>query len=166
MSAGTSNTGHTLTPPPPTLSPSDFPGFRASCYPGPRLVSETLSQHWNLYQWVVAHYFFPIQEPKICVALSGNFQNFGKCVKVSFHLPWASLLCLSPQCSSKTMHPTREAGVQAVRGLLLLHRCVSHQKKSLTLITTHHIGNVLGPQTIDLKLVLIKIVCFNFNKRI
>ena len=53
------------------------------------------------------------------------------------------------------MHPTREAGVQAVRGLLLLHRCVSHQKKSLTLITTHHIGNVLGPQTIDLKLVLI-----------
>ena len=150
MSAGTSNTGHTLTPPPPTLSPSDFPGFRASCYPGPRLVSETLSHHWN-FRAVVAQHFFPFQEPRICPAKPAHLHNFGKSVKVSFHLPWASLVCLSPQCSSKTMHPTREAaGVQAVPGLLLLlHRCVSHQKKSLTLITTHPIGIVLGPQTFE-----------------
>ena len=39
------------------------------------------------------------------------------------------LLCFaSAWCSSKTMHPTRGAGVQAGPGLLLLHRCFSSEE--------------------------------------
>ena len=136
MSAGTS--GHTLTQPPPTLSPSDFPGFRASCYPGPRLVSETLF-HNSIYHWLVLVYsIFPYF--KIQGFVQHIFGTLIKSVEVSFHFPGELLCSASAECSSKTMHPAE--GQECRQGQACCCIAVSHQKKSLTLITTHHIGMV------------------------
>ena len=118
-----------------------FPRVQSQLLSGSKISFRDAFSQLN-YHWLVLIQHFSYF--KIQGFVQHIFGTLVKSVEVSFHFPGELLCSASAECSSKTMHPAE--GQECRQGQACCCIAVSHQKKSLTLITTHHIGIGLGPQ--------------------